>query len=127
MKKIKLTLTVVPNALGELIEYVEATPGISIDDMSMISPLPSPEPTLSRNVITRSKALQDPRLVMKRITSEKTPHGYEVIDTQASLFKLGVSEEFLLNRVCKAGTVEHSVKRAILAEKKKAAEERKAA
>jgi hypothetical protein len=64
---------------------------------------------------------QDPRLVMKLVKSDKSPHGYEVIDTGASLSNLGLSKEYLLGRVCKSGTAEHSVKRAILREERKAA------
>ena len=125
MKKIKVTLTVAPNAVGELIEYIEATPGIAADDMSLVK---SPSngngvyiPPSNKIGSCLPKHHQDPRLVMKLVRSDKSPNGYEVIDTEASLFKLGLSKEYLLSRVCKLGTAEYSVKRAIIAEGRKAA------
>jgi hypothetical protein len=125
MKKVKLTLTVVPNALGELLEYIETTAGITADDMSMINPNSNGNnfviPPSNKLGSCLPKNHQDPRLVMKLVKSDKTPHGYEVIDTGASLFNLGLSKEYLLGRVCKAGTAEHSVKRAILHEERKVA------
>ena len=132
MKKIKLTLTVVPNALGELIEYIEASPGITADDMSMVNPLYANSngvviPPTNRKGTCLPKHHQDPRLVMKLVRTDKTPHGYEVIDTEASLFNLGLTRDYLLNKIVKNGTAEHSVKLAILHQEKKAAEERRAA
>ena len=125
MKKVKLTLTVVPHALGELLEYIETTSGISADDMSMINPPSNGNgffiPPSNKIGTCLPKHHQDPRLVMKLVRTEKSPGGYEVIDTGASLFNLGLSREYLLDRVCKTGTAEYSVKRAILHEERKAA------
>jgi hypothetical protein len=64
---------------------------------------------------------------MKLVRTDKTPHGYEVIDTEASLFKLGLTREYLLSKIVKNGTAEHSVKLAILHEEKKVAAGRRAA
>ena len=123
MKKVKLTLTVVPHALGELLEYIETTSGISADEMSMINPSSNGViiPPSNKQGTCRPRHNPDPRLVRKMVVSDKSPHGYEVIDTAASLFNLGLSREYLLGQVCKAGTAEHSVKRAILHEERKAA------
>jgi hypothetical protein len=124
MKKVKLTLTVVPHALGELLEYIETTSGISADEMSMVNP-----PRSNGVIIPPSNKLgtclpkhhQDPRLVMKLVRSEKTPWGYEIIDADASLFKLGLTREYLKNTVCKVGTAENSVKHALAKQSKKEA------
>jgi len=115
MKKVKLTLTVVPHALGELLEYIETTSGISADDMSMINP-PSNGviiPPSNKLGTCLPKHHQDPRLVMKFVRTEKSPGGYEVIDADASLSKLGLTRKCLMNTVCKAGTAENSIKHAL--------------
>ena len=117
MKKVKLTLTVVPHALGELLEYIETTSGISADDMSMINPPSNGNgffiPPSNKIGTCLPKHHQDPRLVMKLVRTEKSPGGYEVIDADASLSKLGLTREYLMNTVCKAGTAENSVKHAL--------------
>jgi len=131
MDNYKLTVTVTSSSLSELIEYTSATQGATLEGVEKVpgSNGNSAKPKAVQ-VVKHQEAEDgvDPRLVFKRSAHPncKNYPSKRVVDIDASLENVGLTRRWLTSHPVKTGTVEHSIKHAIVHEKR-ALDKKKAA
>jgi len=115
----KIQVTVTSNSLSELVEYINATPGATLESVSKEESTNGNGTLELHSPYDKHQAIRglfngaDPRLVMKDHPDHPSQPSKAIIDVEASLKNIGLTQEQLMSRPTRQGSVEHSIKRAV--------------
>ena len=109
----KIQVTVTSNSLSELVEYINATPGATLESVSKEESTNGNGTLELHSPYDKHHNGADPRLVMKDHPDHPSQPSKAIIDVEASLKNIGLTKEQLMSRPTRKGSVEHSIKRAV--------------